>query len=321
MACQRVSESDSCCFVLIDQSTITPEMYRAVVGKGDSSVASWHNAFVSALGKAGVSLTEHQVGEDDASVDAFLAMDDRGAGLASTLPDNTFGYGYVPGDGPAPKDVAKLSAVYAKSTKTYLYHFTWDGIGFGVVLSVRPNRTVNLTVTRLDDGKTATFPLSSAGDNADSSFVAKLVGVMLSMFKSKADELYKVESPSFSMNQVKAMVSGGSVKSSLTHSPVLTKYDIQSLLSDAQPYRVWYSPEHRLAVYQCRFGLRLATIGHSSSGWHVSTLRQCWLVKSAGKLLVSRKASFYEDSVSSTVSCRTAVMFRFDGQSHFLPLE
>ncbi len=283
-----------------------------------SFIGSWHNAVLASLAGMGVSMSVFP--EDGVPPDSFLSTKDVPSELHTILPAGTYAFAYgSTNDSFSKSDRDTFIEDYQSSQKRYYYHFVFKGVDFVLNLGFTKGGTVGLSVMLDGSGEFSSFTPSSVNDRrAQSSFVSSLLEAVVGFTTSNGAGSLDSNYPARETRDFVSKYSDG-IKSS--HSQALTKYDVHNLLSDASPSKVWYSLESRIAVYQCRFGSRLVSFSHSPSGWRISSLRQCWMVRSSGKLLVSRRASFYEESLSVTSPYRTVVMFRSAGQNHYLPLE
>ena len=307
---------------LIDQKLITPSMYKDAPGIDTAFSGSWHNAFVRALSNLGVSLVEREVSKSEEG--SFLEGKDKVREIPVLFPLGTFGYGYK-GTVPPVASMDTVAGEYSKTTKLFMYHFQLNGREYTAQLLVTTNGSVNLTLWDKLSDKLLNFNISSDGNNKDTKRIEDLMKAVLSLVE--AGYVGELSDKSYSYNETMELLRKSGIKSSLRPSlpvfaPVLTQSDIEALLSSSCPSHVWWSPSLRQAVVRDRKGWYVASFRYLNSSWTLDWFTMsASLVKSRGKHLVSRRASFYEDSLSALVSCKSAVMYSRGGVSRYLPFE
>lgn len=310
---------------LIDQKLITDVQYGQVPSSLTSFSASWHSRLVEILADLGVSLSEYKVGTDEAAVAEFLKdpSRDKVKKTANVFPLGTFGYGYS-GQTSTPSDPKVLAKEYGDSSKLFMYHFSYNGREYTAQLLVMTNGVVQFVLWDKASDRVMNFTVSNGGGNASTKPLDDLIRVVLSLIGS--GRIGDIKGMS-SYDETMELLKKSGIKSSLLPSlpvstPALTQHDIETLLSSSNPSHVWWSPSLRQAVVRDLRGWYVTSFRYLSSGWTLDWFTlSASLVKSRGKHLVSRKASFYEDSLSVLVSCKSAVKYSKDDVSHYLPFE
>ena len=311
---------------LIDQKLITDVQYGQVPSSLTSFSASWHSRLLEALADLGVSLSEYKVGTDEAAVAEFLKDPgkDKVREAANVFPLGTFGYGYS-GQTSTPSDPRVLAKEYGDSSKLFMYHFACNGREYTAQLMVTTNGSVNLTLWDKTSDKLLGFNVSSGGDNKNTKLIEDLIKAVLSLVE--VGYAGKLADKKYSYDATMELLRKSGIKSSLRPSlpvsaPVLTQSDMETLLSSSYPSHVWWSPSLRQAVVRDSKGWYVVSFRYLNSSWTLDWFTMsASLVKSRGKHLVSRRASFYEDSLSALVSCQSAVMYSRGGVSRYLPFE